>query len=74
MPNQPQATSPRRVEGRCAPVPKDERISTGKGMPYLVPGWAFKMSGTSTMALPSRMVSTASRQFMPEAIMPAASM
>ena len=34
MPNQPQATSPRRSAGTCAPcTPKEARASTGKGTP-----------------------------------------
>jgi len=34
MPNQPQATRPRRIAGTLAPrVPKEARASTGKGMP-----------------------------------------
>ena len=60
MPNQPHATMPRATAGILAPVgPKEERSSTGKGMPYLVPAWPTSTIGISTMALAARMVSTA---------------
>ena len=75
MPNQPQATIARRMAGTFAPtVPKLLRASTGKGMPYLVPGWALSRIGTNTIRLPSAMVSNACHQFMPNAIRPPASM
>lgn len=34
-------------------MPKLERASTGKGMPYLVPGWAFRTIGMSVITLPT---------------------
>ncbi|MNG04389.1 hypothetical protein D3C84_875150 [compost metagenome] len=61
MPNQPQATTARIRQGTLEPItPKEERNSTGKGMPYLVPGKAFRVSGTSTTILASRIASSAS--------------
>src|SRR4249919_477946 len=75
MPNQPQATSARMSAGTFEPsVPYAARANTGNGMPYFVPGCEFNRIGTSTMVLPSRMVNSACRQFMPEAINPDASM
>ncbi len=43
-------------------------------MPYFVPACALSTIGTRTMRLPRKMVSTACHQFMPESIMPEASM
>ncbi len=75
MPNQPQATMARSTAGTLAPrVPKDARASTGNGMPYFVPGWAFSRIGASTMTLPSAMVSSACHQFIPTATSPPAIM
>jgi hypothetical protein len=75
MPNQPQATSARRMAGTFAPsTPNGARTSTGNGMPYLAPACAFSSIGTSTIRLPSRMVPIACHQFMPPAISPEASM
>ena len=75
MPNHPQATSARSIAGICAPfVPKADRASTGKGMPYFVPGWALSRIGTSTIRLPRPMVSSACDQLMPTAMRPPASM
>ncbi len=75
MPNQPQATSPRRIAGTLAPrVPNEARASTGKGIPKRVPGWAIRTIGTSTIRLPSRMVSIACHQLIPPCTSPAASM
>lgn len=74
IPNQPQATSPRASAGIFAPeVPKDDRSSTGNGIPCLAPAWPISIIGTSTMALPSSTVSTACHQFIPSLTSPAAS-
>jgi hypothetical protein len=43
-------------------------------MPYLVPGCEFSRMGTSTMELPSRMVTSACHQFIPWVMRPEASM
>ncbi len=43
-------------------------------MPYLVPAWALRIIGASTMMLPSVMVSTACHQLIPSAISDEASM
>src|SRR5262245_41619886 len=69
MPNHPQATRARSNAGTLAPrMPKAGRQYTGKGMPYLVPAWPFRIIGTRTMMLARTMVSTACRQFMPSSI------
>src|SRR5437879_905339 len=60
MPHQPQATRARRSAGAFATrTPNAARQYTGKGMPYLVPAWAFRVIGTSTMRLPRKIVITA---------------
>src|SRR5215468_5532588 len=75
MPNHPQATKARSSAGTLAPrMPKAERQYTGKGMPYLVPAWPFRIIGTNTMMLARTMVSTACHQFMPSSIRDDASM
>src|SRR5215813_487140 len=75
MPNHPQATRARSNAGTLAPrMPKAERQYTGKGMPYLVPAWPFRIIGTRTMRLARTMVSTACHQFMPSSISDDASM
>ncbi len=43
-------------------------------MPYFVPGWELSRIGTSTIVLPSRIVTSACFQFMPCAMSPDASM
>src|SRR5262249_22090074 len=69
MPNHPQATRARSKAGVfAAPMPDAERAYTGKGMPYLVPAWPFRIIGTRTMKLARTMVSTACHQFMPSSI------
>ena len=74
IPNQPQATIARRTAGRLAPrTPKLARQSTGNGTPYLVPACAFSTIGTSTIVLPSRMVTIACHQFIPCCMRPEAS-
>src|SRR3954451_13127321 len=74
MPNQPHATTARRIAGMFAPVvPNDARASTGNGTPYFVPGCALRRIGTSTIIVPTPMVSSACHQFMPAAIIPPAS-
>ena len=74
MPNQPQATSARRIAGTLAPrTPKLARHSTGNDTPYLVPACALRIIGTSTMALPSRIVSIACHHVMPCCSSPEAS-
>src|SRR5262250_994722 len=75
MPNHPQATKARSSAGTLAPrMPKAGRQYTGKGMPYLVPAWPFRIIGTRTMTLARTMVSTACHQFMPSSISDDASM
>jgi hypothetical protein len=75
IPNHPQATTARSIAGIFAPLnPKDARTNTGNGMPYLAPACAFRIMGTSTIRLPSRMVPTACFQSMPPAISDEASM
>ena len=74
IPNQPQATIARSIAGRLAPrTPKLARQSTGKEMPYLVPACALSTIGTSTMVLPSRMVTIACHQLIPCCMSPEAS-
>src|SRR5947207_15649201 len=69
MPNQPHATSARISAGRFEPnVPYAARAKTGNGMPYLVPGCELSKIGISTIVLPSRIVISASHQFIPDAI------
>src|SRR5688572_6700754 len=54
MPNQPHATTARRIAGTFAPrTPKAERASTGNGMPYLVPACELSTIGMSTTKLPT---------------------
>ena len=74
MPNHPQATSARRRAGTFAPLtPKLARHSTGNETPYLVPACAFRIIGTRTTTLPSRIVTIACHQVMPCCISPEAS-
>ena len=74
MPNQPHATIARSIAGTFAPrTPKLARQSTGNEMPYFVPACAFRIIGTSTMVLPSRIVSIACHQVIPCCIRPEAS-
>ena len=75
IPNQPQATSARISAGTFEPsVPYAARANTGNGMPYFVPGCEFSKIGASTIVLPSRIVTSACDQLMPDAINPDASM
>jgi hypothetical protein len=75
MPNQPHATSARIMAGTFAPnTPYAARAKTGKGMPYLVPGWELARMGMRTMVLPSRIVRRACHQFIPALMRPDASM
>src|SRR5471032_1590300 len=55
-------------------VPNDARQYTGNGMPYLVPAWALRIMGMSTMTLPRKIVSTACHQFIPPEMSDEASM
>src|SRR5213594_3442051 len=74
MPNQPHATSARISAGTFEPkVPKAARANTGNGIPYLVPGCELSRIGISTIVLPSRIVTSACDQFIPDAISPDAS-
>jgi hypothetical protein len=74
IPNQPQATSARRVAGMFAPrTPKLARHNTGNDTPYFVPACALRIIGTSTMTLPSRIVSIACHHVIPCCIRPDAS-
>jgi len=41
-------------------MPKEERSNTGKGMPYLVPAKALRVSGINTTILASKIASSAS--------------
>ncbi|MNE41401.1 hypothetical protein D3C80_1354710 [compost metagenome] len=67
MPNQPHATKARIRHGTLEPMmPNEERNSTGKGMPYLVPGKALSVSGISTTVLASRIASNASPTVRPK--------
>ena len=54
-------------------TPKLARHSTGNDTPYFVPACAFSTIGTSTMTLPSRIVTIACHQVMPCCIRPEAS-
>jgi hypothetical protein len=75
MPNHPHATMARSTAGMFAPaVPNDARASTGNGMPYSVPACALSRMGTSTIRLPSPIVSRACHQFIPTATSPPAIM
>src|SRR3954471_17670591 len=75
MPNQPQATNARRRAGIFAPVvPNAARQKTGKGIPYFVPACALRIIGTTTIALPRKIVRIACHQFMPPPIRDDASM
>src|SRR5436190_2645007 len=75
MPNHPQATSARISAGTFDPsVPYAARANTGNGMPYFVPGCELSRMGTSTIVLPSRIVTSACDQFIPADISPEASM
>src|SRR6266496_6772164 len=75
IPNHPHATSARINAGRFDPsVPYAARANTGNGIPYFVPGCEFRRIGASTIVLPSRIVTSAWDQFMPDAIKPDASM
>ena len=66
IPNHPQATRARRMDGMCAPwVPQLARARTGNGMPYLVPGCPLRTMGTRTMTLPSITVKIAWLQLIP---------
>eukprot|EP00958_Prasinococcus_capsulatus_P000912 scaffold80_cov382-Prasinococcus_capsulatus_cf.AAC.19 len=66
MPNQPQATSARRREGRCAPLmPKAARASTGKGKPYFAPIQPDNDMGINRMTLAMRIVRMPCHQSMP---------
>jgi hypothetical protein len=56
--------------GILAPlVPKLARANTGKGIPYFAPACPFNNMGTSTIAFPMKIVSTACHQFIPPSIM-----
>src|ERR1700693_2159035 len=55
-------------------TPNADRQYTGNGMPYFVPACALRIIGMSTMALPKKIVSTASYQFIPSEISEEASM
>ena len=54
-------------------MPKLDRTSTGKGIPYLVPGCELSRIGISTMRLPSATVSSPCHHSIPAAISPDAS-
>src|SRR5213594_5057740 len=75
MPNQPHATSARISAGTFDPkVPYAARANTGKVIPYFVPGCELSRMGARTIVLPSRIVTSACDQLMPDAINPDASM
>src|SRR5262247_4348032 len=75
MPNQPHATSARISAGTFDPsVPYAARANTGNVMPYFVPGCELSRMGARTIVLPSRIVTSACDQLMPDAINPDASM
>ena len=74
IPNQPHATSARAMAATFAPrMPKLDRTSTGKGMPYFVPGCELSRIGMRTRKLPSDTVSRPCHHVMPAAISPEAS-
>src|SRR3954447_20574780 len=74
IPNHPHATRARAIAATLAPrTPKDERTSTGNGIPYFVPGCPLSSIGTSTMKLPSETVSSPCHHVMPAVIRPEAS-
>ena len=61
IPNHPQAIRARINAGTFEPMmPNDDRSSTGNGMPYFVPGKAFRVSGISITTLAIRIVHSAS--------------
>src|SRR5215813_13159621 len=75
MPNQPHATSARISAGTFDPsVPYAARANTGNVMPYFVPGCELSRMGARTIVLPSRIVTSACDQLMPDAINPDAIM
>src|ERR1019366_480101 len=75
MPNQPHATSARRMAGTFAPaVPNAARQYTGNGIPNFVPACALRIIGISTMTFARKIVSTACHQFMPPLMSDDASM
>jgi hypothetical protein len=75
MPNHPHATSARISAGTLDPkVPYAARANTGNGMPYFVPGCELSRIGIRTIVLPSRIVTSACDQFIPDAMSPEASM
>ena len=60
--------------GMFAPsVPNEARHRTGNETPYLVPACALSIIGMRTMVLPSRIVSIACHQFIPDSMKPPAS-
>ena len=74
MPNHPHATSARSIAGTFAPfTPKLARHNTGNDTPYFVPACALRIIGSSTIVLPSRMVSIACHHVIPCCINPDAS-
>ncbi len=74
IPNQPHATTARSRAGTLAPLtPNAARQRTGNEMPDLVPAWALRIIGISTMVFPRRIVTIACHQFMPCVIIPDAS-
>ena len=74
MPNHPQATTARSIAATFAPrTPKLARQRTGNETPYFVPACAFRIMGTSTITLPSRITTIACSQVIPCCIRPEAS-
>ena len=74
MPNHPHATIARRIAGTFAPLtPNAARHNTGNDTPYFVPACALRIIGISTIALPSRIVTSACHHVMPCCISPDAS-
>ncbi len=69
MPNQPHAINARINAGTFEPfVPYAARANTGNGMPYFVPGCELSKIGTSTIRLPSKIVTSACHHAMPLSI------
>ena len=71
MPNHPHATirSQDRRHVRAFMTPeRGQRHNTGNDTPALVPACAFRIIGTSTIALPSRIVTSACHHVMPYCI------
>ena len=70
MPNQPHATSARRIAGRSRRARRTGAAQHRKRDAVFVPACAFRIIGTSTMRLPSRMVASPATTSCPAASAP----